>query len=1188
MKRATHKFLAVLIVMIFLSGSDFGALAAQQIVSGTLQNDFNLAGNGQTWTLTMNDNNGSGTNVNAPKEYGKKTLVPQPANQPTYGTNHFEGWSFDSNVLGKVYNTQAALDNVELIEFPFEMHNNNITIYAVWSNLQPQVVNVTLSYASDASYTGSLPSSVTVESGQSITVAGGAGLSRAGYTFAGWKRKQSGNLIDPAYGPSWVPSISISTDTVLYAYWSPVSYTISYLSNLPPAAAGRMSNPNPSSYNIESSFSLQNASCTGYTFVGWYLSPGYEQSSIVTQLTQGSTGVRVFYAKFTVEPLSGLSLNSYDGVYDGMPHGVTLVDGDKQLLGSDTITYSTSNAYIDAMIAPQTVTVSIFRDGVKVKELSATVKIAKRPVTITADSSTVTYDSLPHSVTTWTVEPTTSDRGLVGSDAIQSVTLTDNTRTVVGECYPTPSGATFAIGNADNYNCIYESGLLKVTQRADLDVKLSAGEYVYDGTFYGYTVDTNGIPVTLEYRIDGVGTWQPVSDSNPLPTYQDAGIYVLQVRASNPNYSNTPTARATLTITPRDLTLNAGTLSEPYNGLPYTMTDWWVSPSTSNSGLVSGDGIISVILDDNTRTVPGSNDVGIAVDAWAPGTEPANYHVITVKGSITVTQSMDAPTIASADRTVTYDGNSHQLDYSVTVPEGTPYNVYYHTGDGVWIRLSQDGQLPGRRNAGIYHFYLKVESPWYANAGETSATLTIEPFVISAAQVELNGVNTVYDGDGHSIGLPEVIRTDLGNIRLKDEFDITYQSGDPASPLGPQAENPLFYDVGDYPVTVLLSSESGNFTVEPVTASVIITPRALTISYGTINEVYNGQTHTVPLDIEGLTSRDTIQLTEQNRTAVNVTRLPDGTLSALPTTATGWLLTDATDSTIDRADNYSVTVNPGTIMVTPRPLQVIVDSQTFVYDASLHTVSDLHSEGLLETQTLNAVLADNSAVNVITGQQITLASATITDDATGTDVTDNYAIESKLGTLTVTPAPLTLIVTTLGVVYDGLDHQPDVYAPQGLMGDDSLEAYSLLGMPQRAVGRYADVGLDLEQLVLMNPAGINVTSNYMITVQNGQLEIYAATAAYYVNYYYNGALADDATVTLNGVLGSTVNTYPPRLLAGYTLSRVQGLPLVLRSDVLQNVINVYYTNAPRPVTIADLEIPLGVNDYNFEEGLTVE
>ena len=302
--------------------------------------------------------------------------------------------------------------------------------------------------------------------------------------------------------------------------------------------------------------------------------------------------------------------------------------------------------------------------------------------------------------------------------------------------------------------------------------------------------------------------------------------------------------------------------------------------------------------------------------------------------------------------------------------------------------------------------------------------LVIVPLNIPAANIPIRDVTAEYDGQPHSLSLPATIRTSVGTLTLTDEFTVQYRdaSGNVTDTM------PAYTDVGVYPVTVILTSISGNFAPEEVTATVTVTPRALRVSYGKVSVAYDGLPHTVPLTVTGLVSRDTLYLTEQHRTETDVTYLVDGTPGALVATATGWLLTDAADPTIDRSANYTLTLVPGSIEIKPMALKITVQNLTVQYDGLPHTLEDYTVTGALKDgDSLAVTLEANTATNVADSREVTVASAIITNATTGDDTTRNYAITIVPGKLTISPRPLALLASNLTVLYDGLPHTPDVF-----------------------------------------------------------------------------------------------------------------------------------------------------------------
>lgn len=1087
-----------------------------------------------TYTVTYNANGGSGapTDPNAHRANSSVAIIPS---SPAYGENHFEGWTTDLSAIGQVYTTPAALSAVTLMGDPFTMPKHDVTLYAVWSHLTS-----VLSYASETPYTGTLPGSVTVPINTPTNVAGGSGISRPGYVFAGWQLKDgTGQLSGPLYGPGTDnPTISIVQNTTLYATWTPQAYTVSYMNNLPAAAQARFVNPNTlTGYTIESpDFTLQAASAAGYTFTGWYTDSGYTTLASAPALPTGSTGNRVFYAGFVTAPVDGFTVTGFTGPYDGAPHGVTFNDPEGQLLPTDVVTYSTPNSYTDVTGGPVPVTVTVTRDGTviwtgtanvnitpKTITLTAdnidvlydgvarsldvtvptgatgavtaadaeairqslvysvggvqvpntfvnamptttvtvsathpnyvivpatpTVTIGKRPVTITADSLTgVVYDGMPHTVSTFTVTPATDTTGLITGDSVASVTLIDNTRTEVGINQPTPSQAVMGVGNAANYTFTYEKGTLEIVKSDQLTVNLSAGAgtYVYDGQTHGYTVDTAGVPVTLEYRI-GTGDWVTVTPTSPLPSYTEVGGYPLTVRASNPNYSNQPTDTETLTITKRDVTVRAGSGSFTYTGETFTVTDWSVDAPTATTGLIGTDTITDVSLTGNSRKDLGANDILIGVTDWSEGADPNNYNVITVDGSIEVTQNPGALSVSVDDLSVTYDGVGHRLSYTVDVPAGTPYTVSYKLGDGEWVALPAGGLLPLMEDAGVYPIALKIESPNYAGVGEDAATLTIgrravtftagtstgnvytgSPVSVTytvSPETEFAGLLAGQTASATLVGTPQtnagtyvvsfdepLTKIKRGSKDVTANYDITYENGligIAQAQSQAQATDAVFvYNAAarTYEAPVLRDTDGRALT--GVTTAWSITPLAADAS-GWNTTAFPSETDVKAILAGGAadTYRIYVRLTQPNYETKIVAA--DLTITPLPVTLTA-----------DTNDNFPYTLlSDGTAKV-------------WSIDTAHWQAAGLAADTLYAGDTVGYTLANNTESQVGDGHAVTFADYGIVNDAHA----KNYQITTVDGHIRVVRGTVAATLTGEGLTfpYDATAHtlpQPTVTVP---------------------------------------------------------------------------------------------------------------------------------------------------------------
>lgn len=106
---------------------------------------------------------------------------------------------------------------------------------------------------------------------------------RHGYDFAGWytnSKFKAGTEITSTEGKS--------SNLVLYAKWTPITYSITYDSDGATKEA-----VNPATYNITKAVKFKNPSKTGFGFLGWF-----KDGSKITQIKKGSTGDIDLYANW--------------------------------------------------------------------------------------------------------------------------------------------------------------------------------------------------------------------------------------------------------------------------------------------------------------------------------------------------------------------------------------------------------------------------------------------------------------------------------------------------------------------------------------------------------------------------------------------------------------------------------------------------------------------------------------------------------------------------------------------------------------------------------------------------------------------------------------------------------------------------------------------------------------------------
>jgi uncharacterized repeat protein (TIGR02543 family) len=168
--------------------------------------------------------------------------VTLPASNTMSKTGYsFAGWSDGTNTFagGATWTVPAS--------------DSNFTLTALWT-LQ------TLSYRYELNGgTGTTPTSGTKKYNESLTLASATGITRAGYTFAGWN---NGSLTKNAG-----ETLTVTSNIVLVAQWGAITYSITYNGNS--STSGSVSAGTYTAGGVPYSIAANSFTRTGYEFAGW-------------------------------------------------------------------------------------------------------------------------------------------------------------------------------------------------------------------------------------------------------------------------------------------------------------------------------------------------------------------------------------------------------------------------------------------------------------------------------------------------------------------------------------------------------------------------------------------------------------------------------------------------------------------------------------------------------------------------------------------------------------------------------------------------------------------------------------------------------------------------------------------------------------------------------------------------------
>lgn len=237
------------------------------------------------YKLSFSANGGTGEMESITKEENEKINLPAVKFSRT--GFEFLNWNTVADGSGTSYADGA--------EFTF---NTDTMLHAQWKEKKaapsnpenPSTPKTTYTVTFDANGGIGTIASISVEEGSEITLPKNT-FTKTGYSFAGWATSADGNI---SYSDK--AKISITGNITFYAKWTAITYTITYEPN-----GGTNADGNPAGYTSETeTITLLAPSRQYFDFGGWYTDSEFSETNKKTEITKGSTGNIMLYAKWTV------------------------------------------------------------------------------------------------------------------------------------------------------------------------------------------------------------------------------------------------------------------------------------------------------------------------------------------------------------------------------------------------------------------------------------------------------------------------------------------------------------------------------------------------------------------------------------------------------------------------------------------------------------------------------------------------------------------------------------------------------------------------------------------------------------------------------------------------------------------------------------------------------------------------
>ena len=379
-------------------------------------------------------------------------------------------------------------------------------------------------------------------------------------------------------------------------------------------------------------------------------------------------------------------------------------------------------------------------------KIDATVTISKKAATVTAGSTSKTYDGSALTYKNATLS------GQVSGHTLGSYTCTGSI-TNVGSANNVPSAAKILSGSTDvtaNYNITYKNGTLTVSN-ASFTVSALNQTYTYTGSAQGAAITVSGLKgsqtATIKYGTTS-GTYDTTTAPKITNANEDKTIY-WQVTA--PNHA-TQTGSYTITMNKATPTMTLTGTSKTYDGNTY-----YVSAKASVAGIVyygttsatSGMTSNKSVSANTSANLTGRKDAGTTtVYAYFVPTDGTNYNSLGsssndhTSASVVISKATGYLTATTTNRT--YTGSAQTIG-TISTNSGT---YYFGLGSSTTSAPTSWGSANTAltaTTAGTYYVWAKCDASTNYNAVSAKyiGTVTIGK---ATPTMTLAGSNKTYNG----------------------------------------------------------------------------------------------------------------------------------------------------------------------------------------------------------------------------------------------------------------------------------------------------------------------------------------------------------------------------------------------------------------------------------------------------------
>src|SRR5208337_4721503 len=446
-------------------------------------------------------------------------------------------------------------------------------------------------------------------------------------------------------------------------------------------------------------------------------------------------------------------------------------------------------------------------------------------------------------------------------------------------------------------------------------------------------------------------------------------------------------------------------------------------------------------------------------------------------------------------------------------------------------------------DAGAHTIKAIYSGDTFYDTNTQAATQTVTPVVLT---ITADNQNKVYGA-----ALPTLTASYSGFVNGDTPASLTIQAT-----LSTTAT--VSSDVSGNPYTITASGAvDSNYAINYAPGILTITPAGLTITADNQTKVYGAALPTLTASYSGFVAGDT---------AANLSSQPTLTTTATVASHVGTYAITASGA-VD--PDYTIDYAGGTFSVTSAALTITADNQINVYGADLPILTASYSGFVNGDNSASLTIQPTLATTATASSHVSGSPYTIT--ASGA-VDSDYSITYVAGSLTVTPAGLTITADNQNKVYGAA--VPSLTATYtGFVNGDS--SASLTTQPTLTTTATSASSVARNPYIITASGAVD--SDYSISYVSGTLNVTAAaltiTADNQIKVYGAGLQALTASYTgfVNGDTAASLDIQPSLSTTATTASHT-GVYGITVSGAADSDYAISYTSGTLTVSAATLTI----------------